>query len=382
MKLFDDFDNSERVFRPAFFVEQEFDYLNISGKEEFCEIRARIEGWFSHYPSEHAKEFRSRFRSQNDYDHYSAYFELFLHELLRKMGCKIVVHSKANPYSDKKPDFLVKSAKGCEFYLEAVIATAESKEEFGKKVARNKVYDRLNSIKSEDFSIGMELEVYPNSQPPEKKIVRFLEEKLRLIRYETLFTRFKNHGYEAMPRWLCDYDGWRIKFFPIPKEQRGKMGVRPLKIRHEAAVLADDVSPLKKAILKKATRYGSFDLPYIVGVNTLSISTDDIDIQQALFGMEVYDAKWWSEEITSKDLNGVWIHKSGPRNTRVSGVLFTKNMLPTNLSKIDEMFLYHNPWASKKYTCDLTRLRQANLSEAGRMELKIGEKASRILGYQ
>jgi hypothetical protein len=53
----------------------------------------------------------------------SAFFELFLHELLLRLGCNVEVHPDPGTGSSRRPDFLVTDPDGQQFFLEAVLAT-------------------------------------------------------------------------------------------------------------------------------------------------------------------------------------------------------------------------------------------------------------------
>lgn len=87
------FDDAKRdSLYPAKYADPIFPFLNRTARVEFERIRQELEKWFSHYPTSDQKEFRAQFRSSIDAQHQAAFFELFLHELLLKMECKITVH--------------------------------------------------------------------------------------------------------------------------------------------------------------------------------------------------------------------------------------------------------------------------------------------------
>src|SRR2546428_4764920 len=108
---------------PAGYAEAPFKYLNRSARLEVGRIRSTLEEWFKHYPSEGEAEFRTRFRSDEHHD--SAFFELFLHELLLRLDCSVTLHPSVATAA-AHPDFLVNPRSGASFYLEAVLATDQS----------------------------------------------------------------------------------------------------------------------------------------------------------------------------------------------------------------------------------------------------------------
>src|ERR1700693_5123806 len=89
------FDNAERKeTAPRRYCQSEFVYLNTSGRPGVETIRKALDAWFSCYPNNEKTELRSRFRSEDDYQHRSAFFELFLHELFKNLAIDCEVHPK------------------------------------------------------------------------------------------------------------------------------------------------------------------------------------------------------------------------------------------------------------------------------------------------
>ena len=87
------YDNIHRDYLGAArYSEPQFAYLNRSARLEANLIRALLEAWFSRYPPAEAADLRARFRSSNDLQHHSAFFELFVHELLLKLGLHPQIH--------------------------------------------------------------------------------------------------------------------------------------------------------------------------------------------------------------------------------------------------------------------------------------------------
>jgi len=153
------FDEVERIDDSAMgFAEPEFAFLNRCSRPEWKIIREELETWFSRYPSDAQGEFLSRFRSDNNNNFRSAFFELFLHELLLNLDCSVEIHPQLGPGTTRSPDFLVQGPSRHDFYLEACLATDESDEQTGAKARMNQVYDLLNKkLNLPNFLIGMHL---------------------------------------------------------------------------------------------------------------------------------------------------------------------------------------------------------------------------------
>ncbi len=314
-----------------------------------------LEKWFSDYPKKEQNELRNRLRSDNDFQHYSAVFELFVHALLFKLDCKAIVHPHIGNGTNKFPDFLVESKGGIKFYLECVLVTDESREETAARARINAVYDALNkNLKSPNFFVGMELKGRPNTPPNAKKIRSFLEKQLKGLNPDTIAETFNRGGFKALPHWPYEYDGWTIDFFPISKSvsKREDSNIRPLGMQFEEAHHIDSRTAIRDAIIKKAGSYGNFDLPYVIALNALCESVEKTDIEEALFGKENFSLNGSECKMIGRLPDGAWIGKFGPQYKRVSAVLL---MYPFSMWKLSKtpICLCHNPWAKNKYISDL-----------------------------
>src|SRR5579862_740559 len=119
MSIFDQF--SRRSTEPFDQNEPAFAYLNRTGRSEATRVRKLIDKWLDNYPFNHRDALVSRFRSSIDNQHYSAFFELFLHELVVSQGHVVVDIEPKLAHSSKSPDFLVETDQGDRFYLEAIL---------------------------------------------------------------------------------------------------------------------------------------------------------------------------------------------------------------------------------------------------------------------
>ena len=123
------FDQTPRDYQELqWYGESAFGYLNRSARPEMAEVRRVLKGWLSRYPEAERRRLCQDFRSRNDWQHYSAFFEVFVHELLLLLGGQPQPHPELGGTA-KHPDFPVESSSGCH-YVEAVLASDESKEQF------------------------------------------------------------------------------------------------------------------------------------------------------------------------------------------------------------------------------------------------------------
>jgi len=371
------FDNIHRDYLGAArYSEPQFVYLNRSARPEAKLIRALLEDWFSHYPQAETADLRARFRSSNDLQHHSAFFELFVHELLLKFGLHPQIHPALPQITTRHPDFIVESPSDKSFYMEAVVAANMSEDEYAARARMNVVYDSINRLDSPNFFIGMDIQGAPQTPPPAGPIKSFLSKNLAGLDPDEMMALLES-GLDALPHWHYQYEDWEIDFYPIPKssEARGKPGTRPIGLQFYGLKFMDSRTTIRDALCTKAGRYGDLDLPYVVAVNALDRSTDFTAIMEALFGKEKYiidlSRSKPSEPEMTRELDGVWTSESGPRYTRLSAALVVVGLSPGNLPHAN-IRLYHNPWAKLPYNSELSLLPQA-VPFGGQMKLEDGK---------
>ena len=139
----------------------------------------------------------------------------------------------------------------------------------------------------------------------------------------------------------------------------------------------DSVTPVREAILDKAKRYGTPDLPFVVAINALSEFLDDDQIIEALFGSEAWVFSPGDDDLRfQRQLNGVWTSPSGQYG-RLSAVLMFRQLYPQNFPRAF-VRLYHHYAPTMPLTGPLTRLPQAVARE--QIEYLEGDSLAQIFG--
>lgn len=385
MKLFDDYiDRSDK--EPGGYSESNFSYLNRSGRAVVENIRNFLELWFSRFPETSKLELRGRFRSKDDTQHNSAFFELYVHELLFLHGYRVEAHPESENQSNKRPDFIA-SRNGIEpVYVEAVLATDFSRKETSAEARLNRAYDALNKVDSPNFFVGLNVYGSPSTPVPEKQLRSRVESFLRSLNPDVILRMIKTSSLSAAPHGRFSHAGCTFEFYPIPKapEARGKPGLRTLGMHGAGEVeWIDDKTALRKAILIKAKRYGSLGRPFIIAINAMSQYLADIDIGEVLFGEESYFVTRNLDKISEVDtrrLNGTWIRSSGPINTRVSAVLIVSSVSPWSVH-VRVPVIFHNPWAKHPCVYFLPNLTQS-VPVNNQMEVRDGKQPDILFGLR
>lgn len=384
MTVFDKINRSDT--RAARYTDSHFHYLNYSAREAAQMIRNTIENWFLSFPNNCKDELRARFRSNNDTHFLSAYFELYLYSLLKKLECKIEIHPSIQTVGTK-PDFLVYEDEKETWFLEATLTKDQSDEKEAAEARKRVVYDSINKLDNSDFFIGMDLKGDPETPPPGKRIRSFLNGYLRELDVDVLRDKLNTEGFDSMPRWSFEHEGWRIVFYPIPKSKsaRGKKDGSSIGIMNFGARWIDTSSSIKSSIKKKASKYGDMDIPYVVAIDCMGLAVDKESIIDALFGKQKFvykisdNGKPIGEPEAWRDLDGVLFSPKGPINTRISGVLVGFGITPWNRTE-SSLMLYHNPYCQKPLVSRIRILDEAIPNENGTVDFKIGTPAHEILG--
>jgi hypothetical protein len=122
-------------------AEGRYTFLNRTARPYFVATRDMLEEWFAHLPPEGQSGLRSRFRADNPGQHIAAFWELYLHEVHRRLGYELEYEPEL-PNTSRKPDFLVH--RGDErFYLEGTIVI-HSKQELAFERRRGTLLDLVD----------------------------------------------------------------------------------------------------------------------------------------------------------------------------------------------------------------------------------------------
>ena len=379
LKLFDDIGTD--FVGPRGYSEPCFTYLNRSGRPAAHRIRSLLERWFEEFPESGKKELWRRFRSSNDQEHLSAFFELYCHALVRAQGHVAVYHPSGRTENSAQPDFLVKADGEPRFYMECTLA-ADPSFDAGEKARLNRLIDELNDkLESPNFFVHIFVDTMGKSSAPSSKIGRFLERELTKFDPDVVAEEARKLGWKAWPCLLWSAAGWALEFYLIPKspEARERKDLRPIGGMSSGLERVDSRRPLLNALKSKSTRYGQLGLPFIIAINSLELTLTDRDIAQALFG-----TLWFLIDPDSdrpiRAPDGFWLGPKGPQNRRVSAVLIAADLTPwTNAER--SPVLWHNPYATNPLGPELWKGPQMIPNpETHSMEPQKGREAFSLLG--
>jgi hypothetical protein len=337
--VFDDIERDRGS--PAKPGETHFSYLNRATRIEAERVRALVEDWISRYPEQHRAALVKRLRSTIDSAHYSAFFELALHELLLRTGHTILAVEPQVPNSPHQPDLLVQASDGTCFYLEAVISMNETPQEAAADARLN---DAVRIVDEADARLHF-LDLQIEGTPAQPVTLRRLRKALaRWIAGLPATEEAKDAAafvYEEHGMTLTVSAFLRS----IPRQEAGR------------AIGAKGMEPywgmpgdgIRESVEKKASRYGTLDAPYIVAINAMAQYQDEEDAIDAMFGSPCVVIRTCEdgrvEHRADRDPDGVWWGDRGPRKNGLSAILSTERLYPWSVGQ-RRACLVRNPWAT------------------------------------
>lgn len=359
MSLFDDIPRN--LEGPSSHDEPQFRYLNQSNRPEASRIRGVLEEWYRHFPIKHKEALRKDFRSYVDKKHLSAIFELYLHELVLRLGCSVEVHPVLL-HTQKKPDFLVTEADQTQFYLEAKLVTGETDKDAGARARIYRVYDGINErVQSNKYLIMIKVRRHTVQTPRITEIASFIRTKLEHADYKYLLSQ-SSSARKVM--WTWKENGWWIEISPLPnpKEARNQKTSPIIGISSERATFSKGRESIRSAVVRKAGRYGALDLPYLIAINVCMHAIDIETVENALIGDPKYEVEITPEGLPGqgrwqREFNGAWTKHSGARYTRNSAVLFALRLNAWTAANAS-LRLFHHPLAKSPYNGVLCQVAQ------------------------
>jgi hypothetical protein len=328
-----------------------FEYLNRSNRFEADRVRTLVDAFLSRYPEVDQGRICDRLRLVDDIAHLGAFFELAVHELLVRAGCRAVAVEPPVEGTQKAPDFLVETPSGDRIYFEATLATDRSREDVGAQRRLDQAFKTIDSIPSPDFWAIVSWSGIPTAPITGKTLKQKLQQWLARLDHDEVSIAWQG-GVESTQVLVYEEHSVRFRISPVPRpcSPGPTAPTRFIGIRMPDASWVQPSLAIRDAVNSKATRYGELDLPYVVAVNAMSEFAHEEDAVDALFGplATIVRRTGGDEHEFARLPDGVWnSERKGPgepTNTRVSAVLSTERLTPWTGGQ-QRARLIMNPWA-------------------------------------
>ncbi len=351
-------------------AETEFEFLERSARPEIGNARRQLQQMFDTYSAEESYDLSRRLKSGDDQLFRSAFFELALYFILRKQGFQLSPHPQLSNGSSKRPDFLVTSPNGAQFYLEAVLASEDKSGLNGRCRMVASTLDLFANCRHDYFRVDISHSGLPKTQPSTRALKAKVFQWLDSLDADEIWRTYPSSGGLFPKPFVYQHEEWRLELRAraIPPERRGKStSLRGVSSRGFGFI--DSASPLRDAILSKGNRYGELDKPFLIAINFDTPFLDKEDEISALYG----SAQMAIEELPGSDSqqvtvarlpDGAWNGPKGPQYKRVSGT-WIFNDLDIYALCTRRSTLYMNPWAKRALPEELRQFSYAELKDTG-----------------
>jgi hypothetical protein len=246
--------------------------VRLALEPRFSNERAKIEEWFESLPERAELDIQQRLRSEDDHQHYGAYYELAMHAFFRKMGYSVDIHPDVE---EGKPDLLI-SGSSLEKPVFVEVAT---------------VFDD------------------PMWQREQQKLHRMLEQLDKIKHYfyvhvsvlSDYIPQIVDYGAldEFVVRWLDSFDPETTQEFHQIRYESGGLNLKimliPQKAPKKIHIVGGWMPPvrfiggtqLRRVLQVKIKKYKSIkqlELPFVIALSFIDAPLDDESIISELIG--------------------------------------------------------------------------------------------------
>lgn len=168
--LFDDLRRSNSS--PALRSEDSFAFLNRASGIVWARQRELLDRWYSEFPDADG-DLRRRLRAADSRQHYAAWWELYMHALLRALGYEMTIHPPV-PGTAGHPDFLAERA-GESFYVEAAtVFSGIVTPSRGAKIKAS-IEDILEMVDASTFHVALRWDNVGDQMPSRQAVLAPVE---------------------------------------------------------------------------------------------------------------------------------------------------------------------------------------------------------------
>lgn len=348
--LFDDFQRTNG--NPPEHGEPLYTFLNRAAGEYWQSVRDILTEWLSYYPASEQPTLISRFRRTDRRGLLGAFWELYLHELFRRLDFRIELHPEVAA-TTHRPDFRLHRGTAV-VYVEAI--TLYEPQAYSIDDARlAPVLDAINRISSPRFLVSVDARQIASTALPLQRLSRELQSWLDTLEAasESGLQRTQNSVFRWQER------GWMLFFRPIRRgaaihETAGRRnpGTSPAR-----TTLVDDSRIIRQRLGGKARVYGRrFDEPFLIALMSYRPSHGPEAVLRGLFGPAWTDPEMMRDRVIqrsrSTSSNGLWLTNNGVQYQDVSAVLTAFDVMPWSITR-SQPWLIANPWASHPLEIEL-----------------------------
>jgi hypothetical protein len=313
--------------------ESYYDYLDKANTLFTSDIRMYLNKWYASYPEYDRARLSGNFKSESQF--FTAFFELFSHELFSRLGFDIHVDKVSS--QKKTPDlFLTQHNVRCTVEITVV---GDGNPDFKKRdKRRNQIHDQINKELSSDFIYLMirKLEINLNSaQTSLKHLIKALRSQISLWEKNpddvSLF-QYPPSGVES--DFKVAVTCFRKTIPGTSNHIIGSYGGEGMFVRHQGELI-------RRSLYQKYVKYRHIKEPLVVMINIDSIfGIDWSEIEEMLYGIKYFGKNRQKGffNVDRKKINGVIVGMVSPTTLHSSIFRYYINGFAQELSGISEYF--------------------------------------------
>ena len=321
MKLFDDIIRT-RV-NQSIHTESKYSFLNESSWKWVDYYRNQVEEWYSKFPDD--LDFHTQFTSRSDWQHSSAFFELYTFALFSKQGFDVSYHESIG---SRKID-LVLVSDSIKIYIDCVLSGEPNLNQSIERIEKE-IEDIIEDIQSPLYWISANFISTSDRTPKLSRIKSKLKSEVASLDLEI----------GEIKKVLWSDKNWLIEFSFVKKDPPVERSLGSIvSSQRGGAVDGPSMNILRRTLnSKRGSSYG-VTYPYIIAVNSYNLTLYDELIKGVLFGdMKV---RGFNNNLY---VENPFFYKNQPQNTSVSGILVVKGLHASNMGIVD-LALWENPWS-------------------------------------
>ena len=336
--------------------ESRFAFLDRVARPYWERVRALLEEWVSHYPEGYDRhDLIQRLRSPDDDKQAAAFWELYLHESLRRDGWTITPHPTLDG-TRRQPDYLAR--RGADAIILEATTIGRNKQVIAAEKRVQQVLADLDALVAPDFYVSVDYDAIGPAAPATKRLRSDLTTWLTGLDVAAVRAAGAAGGWQAWPVTVSEPGpGWRLTFRAVPVREGVQRAPGSRAIGMEGpggAVVVDHREPLLRRLDEKASAYGSPPFPYVIAVLDLGkYPPHEDDHGSALYGRTAawLDPTTHREQSPFRQTDGFWSRPGRVSAGCVAGVVTTWGLRPWTVATDTPLV-----WQSPLNSCALPAL--------------------------
>jgi hypothetical protein len=349
-----------------------FGYLDSSARSEAREAREVIESWIADYPESGLLRWLGDFRSNDNGQHVSAFFELFLVRFFQANGWTVIEVEPEIEGVRGKPDLLIEGPDGLRVVVEAIVPNDKADEQRGKEKLIADIKDAINAVKIPNHYLMLEAIEAPTEAINKARLISALNAWIASKPAKDEVFEYNDKGALV-----------NIRLLHRAGRDINSPEYRAIGIEMGGVSVSTPGDLVKKGLERKASKYKELELPYVIALNARGLHDTEDDYLAATYGTQAVRFSMGRDGLTGepewiRNHDGLFNDGGKPRKQHVSGVLLFNGVAPWNWSDRYSCMI-HNAFAHKPLG-DLSFGGDAFVASDGILKKVQGRRIGEIFG--